>query len=204
MLTFNNKYMNNRFSQNGEDGIIAECLHRMNIETGTCAEWGAHNGVWCSNTAALIEKGWAGFLMEADYYLFLECKGRHQYNDKVRLGLISVTNKNVNDIIDKEYDLISIDTDGGNDYQCFRSMKHIPKILIIEINSSFPPGVWHVSEEKGASYKAMVVLGIEKGYFLLCHTGNLIFVRNEYLELFPEIVGDGLSNSELYFNKSWL
>jgi hypothetical protein len=117
----------------------------------------------------------------------------------------NIVNKgNVKYYIDRPFDLVSIDTDGGNDYHCFRALQHLPKILIIEINSGFPPDVWHVSEEKGASYKAMVELGIEKGYFLLCHTGNLIFVLNEYRGLFPEVVGDGISNHELYFNKSWL
>lgn len=206
MLDFYHKYQGNTYSQNGEDGIIVECLRRMNIETGDCAEWGAHNGVWCSNTAALIEKGWKALLIETDYDLFLECKNRYSGNKKVTVYNSGVNRKNIDEYITDEIDLISIDTDGGNDWHCFRALRsrELPKILIIEINSSLTPYVWHVSEEKGASYKAMVELGIEKGYFLLCHTGNLVFMKNEYRELFPEIIGDGLSNFELYFNKSWL
>jgi hypothetical protein len=64
--------------------------------------------------------------------------------------------------------------------------------------------VYHNSIDQGASYKTMVELGIEKGYFLLAHTGNLVFVDKQYRKLFPEIQGDGLKNADLYFNRSWL
>lgn len=205
MIDFYNQYACDfSYSQNGEEGVIEECLKRMNIENGTCAEWGAHNGIWCSNTALLIESGWKALLIEYDNKLHTDCADRYSKNEDVICHNFKVVPGNINSLIVKEHDVISIDTDGGNDYHCFRALKHLPKILIIEINSGFAPYVFHVSEEKGASYKAMVQLGIEKGYFLLCHTGNLIFVKNEYRGLFPEIVGDGLSNSELYFNKSWL
>jgi hypothetical protein len=204
MIDFYNKYQGNTHSQNGEDGVLTECLQRMGIEKGTCAEWGAHNGIWCSNTALLIEKGWEALLVEYDNKLHKECSDRYAHYGKVVCHNFKITPANINSLIDKEYDVISVDTDGGNDYQCFLALKCLSKILIIEINSGFKPDVWHVSEEKGASYKAMVELGIEKGYFLLCHTGNLVFVKNEYRGLFPEIIGNGLSNSELYFNNRWL
>jgi hypothetical protein len=47
-------------------------------------------------------------------------------------------------------------------------------------------------------------LGISKGYFLLAHHGNCIFVHNVYRELFPEIVADGVENSADYFSTAWL
>ena len=50
----------------------------------------------------------------------------------------------------------------------------------------------------------MVELAIEKGYFLLCHTGNLVFMDKQYKKLFPEIKGDGLKNAEQYFKRDWL
>ena len=49
----------------------------------------------------------------------------------------------------------------------------------------------------------MVILGSLKGYFLLCHTGNLIFIQHEYKHLFPEIVGNPLFDYKDYFDYSW-
>ena len=75
-----------------------------------------------------------------------------------------------------------------------------PKIVIVEINSSFGP---EITGRKDC-YTEMVALAYAKDYFLLCHTGNLIFIDNKYRDLFPEIEGNGIFNSELYFNTSWL
>jgi hypothetical protein len=50
----------------------------------------------------------------------------------------------------------------------------------------------------------MVKLAIEKGYFLLAHTGNLVFVDKQYRKLFPEVKGDGVKNFHEYFKCDWL
>ena len=76
--------------------------------------------------------------------------------------------------------------------------------MIVEIDSSYSPEFIGFNPDGAGTYRNTVELGIEKGYFLLCHTGNLVFVANEYRELFPEIEGDGLSNAELYFKRDWL
>ena len=52
---------------------------------------------------------------------------------------------------------------------------------------------------QGASFSALVGLGRDKGYALVCHTGNLIFVRRERvheLGLDPRV----LRYPELLFN----
>ena len=33
----------------GEDGIIEEIFKRMNIKNGSCVEFGANDGIFCSN-----------------------------------------------------------------------------------------------------------------------------------------------------------
>jgi len=60
------------------------------------------------------------------------------------------------------------------------------KSFIIEINSSLPPEIYHFSKEQGCSFSMMNALAEEKGYFLLCHTGNCIYVLEKYRELFPD------------------
>lgn len=189
MLTFRDKYKANQFSQNGEDGIVAEVLRRLKIKTGVCVEFGATDGYYCSNTRALINQGWQAYMYERDI-------------KKDTQGIIKaeITPENVNRILPDKCDLLSIDID-GNDFEVWRAYKGDAKIVIIEINSDYPPEVREY--DKGTSYTPMVLLGIAKCYFLLCHTGNLIFIKREYLELFPEITGNPLTDFKDYFDYSW-
>lgn len=60
----------------------------------------------------------------------------------------------------------------------------MPKIVIIEINSSYPPGdatVHGSSQGSGSSFSATIDLGRRKGYRAVCHTGNLFFVRDDLM-----------------------
>jgi len=201
MLTFVERYGANNFSQNGEDGIIAECLERMNIQKGICAEFGAADGKFCSNTYYLLQQGWKGIMIESDPELFEKL-----INNTKGLKCVvvqgMVTPGNINSILTVKQDVLSIDTDGSNDYDCWKEYLGEANIVIIEINSSIDPLTEYINE--GTSYRTMFELGIEKGYFLLCHTGNMVFIRNKFKDLFPEITGHPLIDIELYFNKSWL
>lgn len=204
MLTFLNKYAANlTYSQNGEEGILIECLSRMGIKTGHAVEIGANNGLWCSNTALLLKDGWTGKMVEGDFNLWKQCQENWKDNKKVVCQCSMVDKYNINAFVSIDCDVLSIDTD-GQDYDIFKALKAKPKIVIVEIDSSILPTGGGFNIEGGAGYKVMVELGIEKGYFLLAHTGNLVFVANEYKELFPEVTGNPLKDHEQYFNKSWL
>lgn len=204
MLTFYNKYAKDLvYSQNGEEGILIEILKRLKIEKGECVEAGGHNGKYLSNTALLIDSGWAGKFIEADYDLWEQCCKNWQGNEKVKSVCSFVSEANINAFVDESCDVASIDVD-GIDFQIFQAMEAKPKIVIIEIDSSIPPDADQFNREGGAGYLPMVKLAIEKGYFLLCHTGNLVFVDKQYKKMFPEIKGDGLKNSEDYFRTGWL
>lgn len=204
MKSFYEKYQRNYFSQNGEDGIIEECLKRIGIKRGICAEFGAHNGVFCSNTYKLFKEGWSGRMIEADEELFKECCA-----NVMGLGCqvinCMVTPENVCTVAGLNLNLISIDCDGP-DYYIWKSYEGRPDIVVIEINSSVhPESLFPIGDkDQGTAYMPMVKKSIEKGYFLLCHTGNLIFIRNDRRPLFPEIVGDGLENWQEYFQGKWL
>ena len=204
MLDFLNKYANNiTYSQNGEEGILIECLKRMKITTGHAVEIGANNGKWCSNTALLIEGGWSCKMVEGDFNLWKECAGNWKDNPKVTCQCSMIDKYNINAFVDKTCDVLSIDTD-GSDYEIFKALKTKPKIVIIEIDSPILPHDGGFNSDGGAGYRIMAELGIEKGYFLLCHTGNLVFVDKQHKKLFPEVKGDGLKNAELYFKTDWL
>lgn len=188
MLEFVKKYGWNRFSQNCEDGLIQEIISRINLKRGVAVEFGAADGFFCSNTAALREIGWKVYMYDLD----------NQGNNRVEKK--AITESNVNEL--PACDILSIDID-GNDYFVWQAYDGEPAVVIIEINSSIPPDQNHVSMERGSSYSAMLLLALSKGYFLLCHTGNMIFIKDEYKSHFPEVEGNG-TNHELYFNRSWI
>lgn len=182
-MNFTEKYSKNVYSQNGEDGILQEIIQRTGLK-GTAIEFGGHDGFFCSNVRNL------------DWKIL-----QYDIDPKGDVILMTVTEDNINDLPTCE--LMSIDID-GNDYNVWKSLKQAPDIVVIEINSSLPPSqdVFHPSH--GCNYSKMVKLGLDKGYFLIGHTGNLVFLLNKYRDLFPEIEGNGLNNYWLYFNSSWL
>lgn len=204
MLSFYNKYAKDLvYSQNGEEGILIEVLKRLKIDKGNCVEAGGHNGKYLSNTALLIDNGWTGKFIEADYDLWEQCCKNWQGNENVKSVCSFVSADNINAFVDKDTDVLSLDVD-GIDYQIFQAMEAKPKVVIIEIDSSIPPDEERFNSEGGAGYLPMVKLGLSKGYFLLCHTGNAIFVDKKHRKLFPEIKGDGLKNAGEYFRTRWL
>jgi len=212
-----NKYAHNVFSQNGEDGIIQELIHRLQIsKMGFCVEFGAWDGIKFSNTFNLVKNhGWQALYIEGDsqkYELLMET-ARQYPNIKTRNCWIEPNQDSIhcldNVLLEEEvlmdFDLLSIDIDSC-DLEVWQSMQsYLPKIVIIEINSSIPPGIrqTHMETGDGGSFTSTLECAINKGYSLVCHTGNMIFVRNDLL---PSV---GLPESyyfypESQFNWAWV
>jgi hypothetical protein len=178
----------NIYSQWGEDGVIEYITNELGIKNGCCCEFGME-GILYSNTFNLVKnKNWSA--------IYIECNEKHIkrieqlenikiINKKIELyGNNTLDNLLAETTIKKDFDLLSIDID-GNDYYVWKSLKnYIPKIIIIEINPMYKPGVLYTYDERayGTSFTSMVKLGISKGYTLVCMTGNLIFVKSELLK----------------------
>lgn len=190
MVDFAREYGCNIFSQNGEDGIIDEILRRIKMNHGISVEFGAPTKSYCSNTFNL-DGLWQKYFFDVD---------------PSEPGIIkkTISEQNVNEL--PKCNILSIDID-GNDYSVWKAYTGLPEIVVIEINSDYPPGAFlihGIHHHSGTTYAPMVKLGLEKGYFLVCHTGNLIFLQRQYRNLFPEIIGDGIANAQDYFNDKWL
>jgi hypothetical protein len=185
------KYRKNYYSQNGEDGIVKEILKRLDIENGFCVEFGAWDGKHLSNTYHLIENcGWKGLYIESDRDKFADLLK----NNMVLAGRITPVNAYVGlkgeSLLDcimakynvqKNFELLSIDID-GNDLDVWKSVTNFrPRIVIVEIDSDIEPTLSRILPDGRAerSFANMLKLGHEKGYRLVCHTGNMIFVTNE-------------------------
>jgi hypothetical protein len=187
-------YRRNVYSQNGEDGVLEELLRRLEIDGGTCVEFGAWDGRHLSNTYRLVkEYGWRGLYIEGDparYRALLR-------NPMVRAGKITPVEAYVAlegpDMLDRilarhdlpaEPELLSIDIDGP-DYDVWEGLtEYRPRIVVIEIDSSIQPHVCRrlTNGRPERSFANMLRLGRRKGYTLVCHTGNMIFVRDELAE----------------------
>lgn len=191
MLTFYNKYKGGDFSQQGEAGIIDEICKRIKLNKGTAVEFGAPTKDYCSNIFHLKEPAWNKMYFDIN-------------PQDPTIMRAEITPENVNSII-PNCDILSIDVD-GNDYNIWAAYKHKPAIVIIEINSSIHPEAdYPVSSlSDGTGYKPMCKLVAEKGYFVVCHTGNIIACDDKYEELFKEVSGNPIKDWKLYFNTQWL
>lgn len=190
------------YSQNDEDGIIAEIFRRIGSPTRTFVEFGVEHGLE-SNTMYLLLQGWRGLWIDGNKKFVSKIRSR--FDDVIRANRLSVvhsfiTRDNINSTIGQfaqgEIDLLSIDID-GNDYHIWEAIEVVrPRLVVIEHNSKFPPPtsiaptyvpdrVWQRDDYMGASLEAFVRLGATKGYSLVgCNiTGvNAFFVRDDIVE----------------------
>lgn len=195
------KYRHNVYSQNGEDGILREMLLRLPDHTGWVCEFGAMDGKKYSNTFRLVQtQGYQAVYIESDPSSFnrlLVTATEHPSIVPI-LRRVEPTGENTLDAILAEtpiptdFDILSIDIDSC-DYQVWDSVKvYRPRIVVVEIESTIPPtrfdSIHGSGSPNGTGFLPMTMLGITKGYTLVCHTGNLIFVRNDCAHLYRDII----------------
>jgi hypothetical protein len=186
------------FSQNDEDGIIAEIFARIGTTNRRFVEFGVESGIEC-NTVKLLVEGWRGLWIEANPASARLIAGNFSpFIASHALTLVEslVTAENIDGLIGRggltgEVDLLSIDID-YNDYWVWKAISTIePRVVVIEYNATLrppmsmtvpyrPDGQWDGSNFYGASLEALVRLGTEKGYRLVgCSLAgvNAFFVR---------------------------
>jgi hypothetical protein len=192
-----NPFEMNVHSQNGEDGVIAEILRRLEITDNAnrwCVEFGAWDGVYLSNTFALVEKGWNAVYIEGDAAKFRDLMRTAATCPRiVPINQFVAEEEGHPNCLDrllqrtgipKDFELLSIDID-SYDLDVWESLREFaPKIVVIEINSSVPPGiVWrHSPKTPENTFSATQNVAVQKQYTLVCHTGNCIYVRNDLVE----------------------
>jgi len=188
------------FSQNYEDGILAEIFKRIGIQNKFFVEIGSGDGIE-NNTHYLLAQGWEGCWFDANLEQVENAKEHHKNTcSEGRLSITSdlVTPKNVEmlfamSMVPHVFDLLSIDID-SNDYWLFKSIDlYKPRVVVIEYNASLGPHAnlvmrcnpnytWGGGSNYGASYQALKALGEKKGYTVVaCDiTGtNMFFVQSQ-------------------------
>jgi hypothetical protein len=105
----------------------------------------------------------------------------------------------------KVFDVLSIDID-SYDLDIWESFRNFdPNIVVIEINSSVLPGIEyrHSAQTPGNTFSSTLKVGKNKGYTLVCHTGNIIFVKTDLIE-FLNMPQDLIDYPEKLFNSSFI
>ena len=193
-------FRHNVHSANGEDGIIKKLFSDLGITGGIVCEFGAHDGFHDSNTAALWEQNYQAILIEPNEGRFGQLQKNTSEHDVecIHTGVEKERKEDIQNTIDDilerskfnitpdNFCLMSIDID-SYDYYVFKSIeKYFPKVLIFEVSSGYSFDEHFLSESKGCSIKVAYELGIEKGYKMICHCGNVIFVRDDLTHKLPD------------------
>jgi hypothetical protein len=191
------------FSQNFEDGMIAEIFRRIGTTNRTFLEIGVGNGSE-NNTASLLSAGWSGFWIEGD----VDCVGSIEsqllkmpkISKRLKVQQTFVSPDNIAGLLSEmgvpdEIDLFSLDID-LNTYHIWAALEGFrPRVVVVEYNAAFPPGLewihpyseqggWDYTQDFGASLKAFELMGKKHGYSLVgCDiTGiNAFFVRDDMM-----------------------
>lgn len=167
------------YSQNGEDGFIAEIFARIGARSRTFLEIGIGNGLE-NTTRFLLEQGWTGTWVEGDEKQADEA--RRLFSPFIETGALRiihslVTVDNINCVLDDagigmELDYISVDVD-QNTSHVWRALNRRARSCCIEYNASIPPsaplevsydpdGTWDGTNHFGAGLKVMELIGKTK------------------------------------------
>jgi len=192
------QFASNVTSQCGEDGILNAIFEIVAPKNKYFVEFGAWDGQFLSNCFNLTKASdWGGCFIESNSDKFKQLIVNHGSNGKIKCvnkfvefdGEHSLDNILKSIEAPKNLDLLSIDID-GTDYFIWESLKLFePSIVVIEFNPTIPNDIAFVQQKdskinQGCSLLALIILGKEKGYELICSTSwNAFFAKKD---LFPQ------------------
>ncbi len=189
------------WSQNYEDGMIAEIFRRIKIKTKTFLEIGVGNGRE-NNTALLVATGWRGWWIDGDKSACDAicanlCKAPETAS-RLKFLQAYVAPETIVGLLEElgvphEVDIFSLDIDLDTFHVWAALTTFKPRVVVVEYNAAFPPDqswihpylpgrLWDGSQNYGASLKAFEQLGLGLGYSLVaCDIigTNAFFIRND-------------------------
>jgi hypothetical protein len=210
------------FSQNGEDGVLAEIIRRIGTTNRFFIEFGIESGREGNCVYLADVAGWSGLFIEADDEYFSQLERKYVVQPQVTTLRAMVTPETVESLftdagVPAEPDVMSIDIDGA-DYWVWESIEaYRPRILVIEYNSAIDPRrklvqprdveQWDETDYYGASLASLVSLGERKGYQLV-HTElsglNAFFVRADLADVvFPSGSDVAMRGQPNYFQRGY-
>ena len=211
-----NKFGFRLYSQHDQDGILEYLLNSMHICGGIFLEFGCETGIE-NNTRYLLLKNFSGKWIDsnAEYIRFIGDLYKNLIDEKrLETECLKINSTNINNVVRDNLDVLVIDTD-WNDYWIFNALEKLPKIIVIEYNSflgkeasvTVPENnefVWTGTNYFGSSWRALLNLGLDKGYTLVSCSiagSDMFFVRNDlikYLEFSKYFNSEELYESPKY------
>jgi hypothetical protein len=195
------------YSQNGEDGILAEIFRRVGEGDRFLVEFGIGDGAECCGRNLIAHRGWRGVLFEGSGACAAAAAELFRAHPGVAVSHRFLTAENIVGLfrsfaVPPEPDLLVVDVD-GNDYWIWERLltAYRPRVAVIEYNARWvPPTEWVMgydpvyrldgSAVHGASLTSLAKLGAAWGYALVgCTTAgvNAFFVRADLLaDRFPD------------------
>jgi glycosyltransferase involved in cell wall biosynthesis len=186
------------YSQNGEDGVLAEVLRRIGVTERYFVEFGVESGQEGNCVYLADVADWHGLFMEAGDEMFESLERKYAARPGVATIRARVMAENVERLfaqagVPPEPDVLSIDID-GQDYWIWEAVEQYrPRVVVIEYNSALDPvrklvephdpgEGWDGSADYGASLGAVRALGERKGYRFVhaeLSAVNAFFVRED-------------------------
>lgn len=221
--------MQTGYSQWGEEAIIKAILGRIGAENRWCCEIGAGDGIFLSNTKALIDAGWNAVLAEMDEPKFNKIVDLYEpiagvvfsrkppayarMMGKIEADIYAFNVQvkhsgpnSIGSILDraaapKNLDVLSIDVDGQDCHLLNSLLGYSPRIIICEYDPSVLDGSMPQIEGEGqAGLQAIIAVGAAKCYTPVCAThNNVIFVQNKLAGL---LVGEA-TRKQVFSDGNW-
>ena len=189
-MTIDNLLTCKQYSQFDCEPVLHRLLKPLGVKGGYVVEIGAWNGTDLSNSAALIRDcGWRGLLIERNRSACEAAGVTYKDREDVAVKCAMVTLESINELIDGEPDVVSIDVD-GNDLHFLQAMEAKPSLIICEYNAHREPGTAMAYDSNfmrhsgnktyGASRESVRLECERKGYRVVYDDGqcNLFALRN--------------------------
>jgi len=181
------RYKRNVYSQFGEDGIIESVFAQIGVENRWVLEIGASDGLFMSNSRALIEDGWSAVLIESDAEKFERLQALYADVDRVHcihMACVDLDTALEDTPIPQDFDLAIIDVDGQDYHLWNRMLKYSPRVVMCEFDAHAAEGfIPAIGGSGGAGRNALIDLAFGKLYRPIAETEvNLISVRQEIAE----------------------
>lgn len=212
------------YSQNGEDGILAEIFRRIGEGDKHFVEFGVQDGTECCTRNLLEHRGWAGTWIDGSS-AHMESAGRRFSDRPLQVASRFLNAENILAVfgelsVPQAPDLLVIDVD-GNDYWFMQKIlsRYSPRVLVIEYNASFKPGYrwimpyspehrWDGTRVYSASLTALTEQANRFGYRLVaCDSSgvNAFFVKQSSLtpEFSDVSFGDAYHYAPPIFRMEW-
>lgn len=190
-------FYNNVCSKNGEDGIILALFTIMGVRKGTFIDIDNTNNT-NSNSFLLAKQRWKGVIInklpEKDKQLFDYFKTKKNIHTATydvfeeNLDLDTIMEKYKHKV--KKCHFLNLNLH-GLEYEFLKKLKNkLPKVICFTVNPGFDTQFDKVIDKKiagneiGQSMFVYNELLKKKGYFPVCYTGYIFFVKNEYKEKF--------------------